>query len=1141
MITKNIRTLAIILMMTLLVSPKLWSRENPGSNSPGLQYSPKLLEDNPERTLLNIGNWGYWMRDNGESAHTPGGNSGGIYPRSTAAAIYLDGVLVGGYQNDLLKVSGQIYTTGTVQGYIQNGQIMTDGVRIYRIRKGWETLTLAQVRQDASDFYEKSLGSVSDADAQSILDQYEKDWNEWPTGIGAPFYDLDSDGVYEPADGETPGVANADQIIWYVINDNDPTTTADLYGTDPIGLEMQMTLWGYNQPGASLGQIVFKQIRLINKGGGDLTDAYISLWSDPDVGNYTNDLVGVDTTLSMMFAYNGETTDSDYEAYGLAPPAVGYDFFAGPAVASDSCFTEAEGAGSEGTWGPCTAIINLEERSGYRNLPASSFGYFVAGGEYSDPGPYGSVEAAREYYNLMRGYAPIDDLVNPTPWIDDTGDTTLFPFAGDPVTGEGHLDSGPADRRMLINSGPFTLAVGDTQDIVTSIVGGLGDSQLSSITALKNTDLVAQLLFDDLFQSVPSAPPAPNVNVVALDNNVVLDWGSDQTRVSSTEGTMVAGYAFQGYNVYQLPSATASKDNSVLIETYDIVDGTLTIYGNIFLPEYGEVVNVPVQFGLDKGIKRTFTVDHDYITGGPLYTGSEYYFAVSAYNYNATPNLIEDKALESSLTPLFVKLTPSPVGTSYGADAGTSLEVSHTGPSQGVVSAIVVDPSGLTGHDYNVSFRDNAEYVSGTDTTLMTLYDIIDVTDNDTLLMSQKQASSQSDFDQPIVDGLQFVVSGPELGIVAIEEYDENGNLVDGTVDSHLNPSLSQTALVFDNRAGAINQPAYARDYDRFDYWGMDDVIFDFSKTSLTWDYLSEEIHIDAETTLPDYAPFAVYRITFPAGDTLRLFAGFWDSNADGKWSVNGTDDWETPTFGAASWEPIYCWQGYDADGNEISYDPANEAQYIADSWLGSATTANTTWGGGAGAFHYPYITATMIGAYYGCLDNGDCVSGDPGGGVSALPIAGSYDKNGVMLTVSHYFKFTTAKANSSSDVFTFTAPATVTSDAIAMVDIEKVNVFPNPYYAFNSLEENRFDKFVTFTHLPAQATIKIFTLNGNIVRTLKKDTDASDVYLKWDLRNEKNLPVASGPYVAHIDMGTLGEKLLKLYIIQRNQVIQYY
>ena len=40
-----------------------------------------------------------------------------------------------------------------------------------------------------------------------------------------------------------------------------------------------------------------------------------------------------------------------------------------------------------------------------------------------------------------------------------------------------------------------------------------------------------------------------------------------------------------------------------------------------------------------------------------------------------------------------------------------------------------------------------------------------------------------------------------------------NGNLVDGTVDSHLNPSLSQTALVFDNRAGAINQPAYARDY----------------------------------------------------------------------------------------------------------------------------------------------------------------------------------------------------------------------------------------------------------------------------------------------------------------------------------------
>ena len=85
-------------------------------------------------------------------------------------------------------------------------------------------------------------------------------------------------------------------------------------GCTPIGIEIQYTLWGYNQPGAALGQIVFKNVRILNKGSEDLTDAYISLWSDPDVGDYTNDFVGVDTSLSMMFSYNGGPDDGDYAA-----------------------------------------------------------------------------------------------------------------------------------------------------------------------------------------------------------------------------------------------------------------------------------------------------------------------------------------------------------------------------------------------------------------------------------------------------------------------------------------------------------------------------------------------------------------------------------------------------------------------------------------------------------------------------------------------------------------------------------------------------------------------------------------------------------------------------------------------------------
>ena len=123
-----------------------------------------------------------------------------------------------------------------------------------------------------------------------------------------------------------------DQVLWFVCSDADPTTTADLYGTEPMNIEMQMTLWGYNQPGAGLGQIVFKQTRIINRSSEDITDAYISQWSDPDLGDYGNDLVGVDTSLSLMYAYNGEVEDAQYAAFGLAPAAIGYDYFAGPKI-----------------------------------------------------------------------------------------------------------------------------------------------------------------------------------------------------------------------------------------------------------------------------------------------------------------------------------------------------------------------------------------------------------------------------------------------------------------------------------------------------------------------------------------------------------------------------------------------------------------------------------------------------------------------------------------------------------------------------------------------------------------------------------------------------------------------------------------
>src|SRR5262249_6076894 len=150
----------------------------------------------------------------------------------------------------------------------------------------------------------------------------------------------------------------------------------------------------------------------INAGANTLNNMFVSLWADPDLGGFTDDLVGCDTTLSLGYCYNATNND---QLYGATPPAVGYDFFLGP----------------------------IDKTTG-EALGMTSFNKYISG---ADPG------ASDEPYNYMRGGRP-----GGTPLTDPNGVGRTFFRAGDPVTGVGWLDSNPADRRMLLNSGPFTMA-----------------------------------------------------------------------------------------------------------------------------------------------------------------------------------------------------------------------------------------------------------------------------------------------------------------------------------------------------------------------------------------------------------------------------------------------------------------------------------------------------------------------------------------------------------------------------------------------------------------------------------------------------------------------------------------------------------
>ncbi|MGA9406577.1 MAG: T9SS type A sorting domain-containing protein, partial [Bacteroidota bacterium] len=128
---------------------------------------------------------------------------------------------------------------------------------------------------------------------------------------------------------------------------------------------------------------------------------------------------------------------------------------------------------------------------------------------------------------------------------------------------------------------------------------------------------------------------------------------------------------------------------------------------------------------------------------------------------------------------------------------------------------------------------------------------------------------------------------------------------------------------------------------------------------------------------------------------------------------------------------------------------------------------------------------------------------------------------------------------NSPAVTFSFKTVAPTDNAVDQKADIAKINVFPNPYFGFNRLEADKYDRWVRFTHMPTKATIRIFNLAGILVRTLVKN-DVTQ-YTDWDLLNEHKLPVAAGMYIAYIDCGSLGTRTLKLAIIPEQQFLDHY
>jgi len=1096
---KKLKILITVITLLFLVYPHSSFANHEGDQKdkgrkPKLQ---KVLAD-PVMSLMNINNASMWVNDNGFHDWVIGGGWNGAFPiGTTVGAIFAEGIVWGGLVNDgnapVVRVNGNTYGSGT--------NAIT---RLFRVRPDYAR---ADLRNDAATFFQVAPSSITDADIQVIKDQYAKDWNEWPADKGAPFDDKNGNGTYEPA-VDIPGIPGASQTIFIQYDDSGSEGN---YGSPPIGLEISETYWAYAVTGP-LANVIFKKVNFIYKGtpnsapGSTIDSMYIVQWADPDVGNSTDDFAGCDTVLNLGYAYSSKASDATYAGIGFPPPAVGYDFLSGV---------------SKFTGNPDdSAIVDLKWKKGYKYVnrkPMSSFVYFAAGGSWSDPSF--NYNGTLQFYNLMRGKLPEPRYPsgdNFPPEVVDYAPDGTFLLAGDPVFGIGKIDGkkeGPGDRRIMVTNGPISLSLGDTAQVVLALVYGMGKNNLSSISAMKFNDQFAQFAFDQLFD-VP-VMPTPDVSSVQVDNKVSISWSNDEEIRNAIENQPHGPYEFEGYAVYQLPAGSNDiKDpKAVRVAIFDVVNG-VSVLSDKFLDEgTGLIYSKPVAF-LDntKGIQRYLFLDKDYINNKGLINGQSYTFAVTAIAYNNDPGLPAN-ILESAPAILNVVPQSTKPGVRYNSIVGDTIKANHTtGLSDGSVFAVVVDPSKLKGHSYKVTF---SETVDGT------VWNLTDVDENRVVLANQKNQAGDDNY--AIVDGMLVKVVGPPFA--GVKDWDiPNGTRrftwaggADGLHFEGFNGALGYASprSVFGDGVMIVTPPELKNVVLKLasvNFTGDYDPPFDLNDPNVSYGYRYMR-RASQPPAKPEFAPYilnptagyafqefaknvplSAWNVDDP-NNPQRLAVGFLENNAanglvDGKyWPGNHNNYDNVDGAGPREWLFIF-----DAPYSETS-DPVMASEIIGSD---ARVMYFATWARRGAAVFSPNA------------------SGDD------------------------EFLILANKVNSVADEFTFITPKPSYDPNLAKSDLEKINVFPNPYYGYQYRETAPNNKYVTFSHLPEKAVIRIFDLSGVLVRTINHNS--TNQFETWDLQNDNNYPVASGVYIVYIDLPDFGQtKILKLAIINEQQMLKVY
>ena len=222
--------------------------------------------------------------------------------------IFTSALWVGGYEKGKMKIAAMTYRQNGIDFFPGPLDTLTDSIYTGAEMTKWDQIWKVK-RSEINDFLKNGTIYTS---MENWPGNSASNTNE--ARIMAPFVDVGGDKIYDPKKGDYPDM-KGDEMLWWVMNDKGGQHSESK--GNAMGIEVQCEAYAFKSSNTAINNTIFLDYKIINRSATDLDTAYVSLWTDFDIGNPFDDYIGSAPKLSAYFGYNGTPYDA---VYGSNPP-----------------------------------------------------------------------------------------------------------------------------------------------------------------------------------------------------------------------------------------------------------------------------------------------------------------------------------------------------------------------------------------------------------------------------------------------------------------------------------------------------------------------------------------------------------------------------------------------------------------------------------------------------------------------------------------------------------------------------------------------------------------------------------------------------------------------------------------------------